>query len=391
MFDTKHLLIKKLQESSQHFQVALQVLKLSPRNVKRMFETGFAMYRGTKRAKNPLFLHIEPTGVCNLKCTMCPRTESITRDLRHMKFEFFKKICGGIDPIFVAFVEPFLNPQILEMVRYCKKRKITARISSNATMLNSKLSREIIKTGLDQIWFSIDSPTPENFEKIRVRAKFQKTIEGIQEFKKITEQEKSKIVITINFTITQDNIHEVPLMVQFCHEKLKIIPTFARGYGYDIEQQQSRILKNSPLIQEILSQAIGLAAQYKMTEVVRNLTTISEDLKNSLDGKGPCYFPYYVVAVSWDGRVNPCCLYYDYQMKLGNLQEKSFEEVWNGKGYQTFRVKLKTNRCDLNICNTCPLNDVSLHNIMHKIQKFPGAKLLTKERYSYLRDKESNS
>ena len=82
-----NLLKNKLQDSSQHFQVALQVLDLHPKNLKRIFETGYAMYRGTENAKNPLFLHIEPTGVCNLKCTMCPRTESITRDLRHMKLE----------------------------------------------------------------------------------------------------------------------------------------------------------------------------------------------------------------------------------------------------------------------------------------------------------------
>ena len=59
------------------------------------------------------------------------------------------------------------------------------------------------------------------------------------------------------------------------------------------------------------------------------------------DGKGPCYFPYYTVAVSWDGKVSPCCLYYDYQIDLGSLDEKTFNEIWNGEAYKNFRIMLK--------------------------------------------------
>ncbi len=378
---------KKLKESSQHFQVALQVLDLNPHNIKRIFETGLAMYRGTQTAKNPLFLHIEPTGVCNLKCTMCPRTESITRDLRHMKLENFKKILVAVDPIFVAFVgfgEPLLNPQILDMVRYSVSKKVTSRISSNATMLNTERSRDIIRSGLHQIWFSIDSPTPENFEKIRVGAKFDKTIEGIKEFMAIREEEKSSIAVTVNFTITQDNVHEVLQMVEFCQWEINIAPTFARGYGYDIGEQQARALQNTPEIQKYLQEAAQLANNYQLDDIERNLRTIIYDLNNPLDGKGPCYFPYYVVAISWDGKANPCCLFYDYQMNMGNLNEKPFAEIWNGRAYQNFRMKLKTHRCHLNICNTCPLNDISLHNMMHRLSRIPGAHLLTKEKYSHI-------
>lgn len=375
---------EKLQESSQHFQVALQVLELKPKNVWRILETGYFLFHGAARAKNPLFLHIEPTGACNLKCTMCPRTTSITRELRHMKFELFQKIVDSVNPVFIAFVgfgEPLLNPKTLEMVRYCVAKGVTTRISTNATMLNKKLSLEIVRSGLRQIWFSIDSPTPENFEKIRVGADFNETIQNIKEFDEIRKQEKSKIFMTVNFTIIKENAHEVSKMVKFCHEHLHILPTFAKGYGYDIEEQQNRALKNTQEIQGHLQEAIALAKEYRMEQVEKNLVTIVNDLNHPLDGRGPCYFPYYVVAVSWDGQVNPCCLFYDYQMHFGTLREKSFEEIWNGKSYQHFRIQLKRAREKLPICNTCPLNDISIHNIMSKISKVPGAKLLTKERY----------
>jgi|GEM_PF-1436673 len=376
----------RLQQSSQHFQVALQVLDLKPWKIKRMIETGFALYQGTEKAKNPLFLHIEPTGMCNLKCTMCPRTESITREMKHMSYENFTKILDGVNPIIVALVgfgEPLMNPHTLNMVRYAVKKGVTTRISSNATMLNSQRSQDILRTGLHQIWFSVDSPTAQNFEKIRVGAKFEKTVEAIKEFLELRRQLKSKTVVTVNFTITKDNMHELGAMVEFCHEHFKeVVPTFARGYGYDLQVQQARALQNTAEIQGYLQEAVAKAQMYKLFELEHNLQTIMNDLTNPLDGKGPCYFPYYVVAVSWDGKVSPCCLFYDYQMNLGNVHEKSFNEIWNGKAYQNFRMKLKSRRADINICNTCPLNDVSLHNMMHVVSKVPGMRFFTKEKYA---------
>ncbi len=377
----------KLRNSSQHFQVALQTLDLNPRTIKRMIETGYAMYKGGAYAKNPLFLHVEPTGACNLKCQMCPRTDSITRDMQHMPLETFKRVCDEINPIFVAFVgfgEPLVNPQTLDMVRYSARQGRTTRISTNGTLLNAELSEEIIRSGLRQIWFSIDSPVPENFEKIRVGAKFNKTIAGIKEFLAFRDKINTKLIATVNCTVSLDNINDVPHMIEFCYKELNILPTFARSYCYDIEDQKNRALHNTPEVISALKEGIRLAGTHHWKSVEQNLQTIISDLQNPLDGRGPCYFPYYVVAVAWNGDVSPCCLYYDYQMNLGDMKKESFKEIWNGKAYSQFRMNIKKNREKINICNTCPLNDISLHNMMHKMKRIPGVNLLTKEEYSYI-------
>jgi len=381
----------KIQNSSQHFQVALQVLDPSPRKLARMIRTGWAMYQGRRTAPKPLFLHVEATGACNLRCSLCPRTTSITRDLRHMQLENFKRACDEVSPIFLAFVgfgEPLLNPHILDMVRYSVEKNITTRISTNATLLTPRLSRDLMATGIHQIWFSIDSPVKENFESIRVGADFDKTIAGIKEFVAIHREQKSKMAMTVTCTLTCDNIREVASMIRFCHEELRIFPSFARSYGYDIESQQSRTLKNTPEILSALDEGIALTRTFKLPAVENNLKTIKADLGHSLDGQGPCYFPYYAVAVSWNGEMTPCCLYYDYQMDLGNVFQQPFEQIWNGEAYQRFRIDLKTRRNEFKICNTCPLNDVSLHNLMAKISQVLGLGLLTKEKFELIQRPE---
>ncbi|MEW5894767.1 MAG: radical SAM protein [Candidatus Omnitrophota bacterium] len=351
-----------------------------------MFQSGWALYRGTAEAPKPLFLHLEPTGACNLQCVMCPRAKSITRQLGHMPFELFERICLEVDPVFVAFVgfgEPLLHPEIVDMVKWCVRHKKITRISTNATVLDSSLSRRLIEAGLHQIWFSFDSPDKENFEKIRKGADFEKVISNISDFMTIRKKLGSRMAVTMNFTLIRENMHELPRMLQFAYEKMHIKPTFARSYGYDIQAQQDRTVHDETEISGYIKEALGMAASMGLGDVKHNLETILNDIAHPLK-EGPCYFPYYVVAVSCDGKISPCCLFYDYQMDVGDLNRCSFDEIWNGRQYKKFRKELRFRRNAMRICGTCPLNDISLHNMMHQIQRIPGIKLLTKERYAFL-------
>jgi len=50
-----------------------------------------------------------------------------------------------------------------------------------------------------------------------------------------------------------------------------------------------------------------------------------------------CTDPWDLVHVNHKADVNPCCMS---QRPMGNLREQSFEEIWNGDTYRTFREKL---------------------------------------------------
>ena len=52
--------------------------------------------------------------------------------------------------------------------------------------------------------------------------------------------------------------------------------------------------------------------------------------------KMPCYAGWFHTRIRFDGTVMPCCRCY---LPLGNLNESSFEEIWNGPEYRAFRVK----------------------------------------------------
>src|SRR5687768_16663915 len=144
----------------------------------------------------PLTLAIEGTSKCNRSCSMC-RRENVYFPLRHMDLRVFKKIIDeGKD--FLEFAvpygvgEPLLNPEIFDMISYCKEMHVPTGISTNATVLTDEASRKLIQAGLDYIIFAFDGATKETYEKYRKGADFEKVRSNIVGFLKIKKEMKSK-------------------------------------------------------------------------------------------------------------------------------------------------------------------------------------------------------
>ena len=55
-----------------------------------------------------------------------------------------------------------------------------------------------------------------------------------------------------------------------------------------------------------------------------------------------------------DGKVSLCCNDALGHMTLGDLNESSVTEVWNGQGYKKIRKEMQMNgRKNLNLCKNC--------------------------------------
>src|SRR5215831_9808916 len=81
------------------------------------------------QAGMPVSISIEPTTSCNLRCPECPSgLRSFTRPTGMMKKGLFESVVTQLAPslsylIFYFQGEPYLHPQLLEMVRFASKKK----------------------------------------------------------------------------------------------------------------------------------------------------------------------------------------------------------------------------------------------------------------------------
>jgi len=254
---------------------------------------------------------------------MCPR-ENIHFPPRDMELPLFKKIIDeGKD--FLEFAvpygvgEPLLNPEIFDMLAYCKQVGVPSGISTNATTLTEESSRRLIRAGLDYIIFAFDGATKATYEKYRKGAEFEKVRSNILTFLRVKKELNSKIFCIIQMVRLKENSHEIPELIRMW-----------RVDGVD----EVRIKKD---------------------EVHNPGSAIPGDDAERPPMRHPCYLlwrgPMYI---HYDGTVFPCCYIYP-EEPVGNLKKNRLTEIWNSdKMVQLREAHIRGDLGQYKACQNCP-------------------------------------
>ena len=281
------------------------------------------LLRKSRVPGGPLSLAIESTAKCNLFCPMCPR-ENIYFPPKDMEISLFKKIIDeGKD--FLEFAvpygvgEPLLNPEIFDMIAYCRKVGVPCGISTNATILTTDASRKLIEAGLDYVIFAFDGATKETFETYRKGADFDKVRDNIHGFLRVKKELKSRIFCIVQMVALKDNRTEIPDLIRMW-----------RVDGID----EIRIKKD---------------------EVHNEGSAIPGDSGNRPPLRYPCYLlwrgPMYI---HYDGTVYPCCYIYP-DSPIGNVKRSTLQEIWNSEGMVQLReAHVRRDLRDYKACQNCP-------------------------------------
>lgn len=167
----------------------------------------------------PLLCNYYVTTKCNAKCIFCniweqqgstARIDEIFENLKDLK---------RLGVRFIDFTggEPLLHPQIGDILKEAKRLGFQTTVTTNC-LLYPKKSKEI-KGLIDLLHFSLDSPVPEEHNKIRGVLCYDKVIESLKIAKSLKEKPD------ILFTVTEENLHHLPAMIQFAQERKLVLLT----------------------------------------------------------------------------------------------------------------------------------------------------------------------
>jgi hypothetical protein len=264
----------------------------------------------------PRTVRIETTNACNAKCVICPHRQ-MHRPVCNMGDELYEKIidecseynCGTVH--LHNFGEPLLDKKLAERVRYAKQKGIArVAIFSNGSLLTTDKINELIDAGLDQIKVSFDGATSEEFEKIRFPLKFDTIIENIKELVRIRNFKKSPLKIKAACCSTSDK-----------NETIRSLENCVDGFSFG---------------------------------KVHNWSDSGMDHATKSTIRKPCSRVWQTFTVLSNGKVALCCLDYEGQVILGDLNEASIFEIWKNESYKKIRSLHKNARQDqIIICNNC--------------------------------------
>jgi len=168
---------------------------------------------------------LEPTAMCNLSCDGCYRTNENNshRSLEEIKHDldvFQQK--RNTDCISIAGGDPLLHPQIIEIVRDIKSRKLKPIINTNGFALNRNFLIELKKAGVYGFTFHVDSKQGRGG---RWKGKNEIELNELRyEYARLLA-EVGGISCSFNSTVYEDTLQYVPAMVDWAHKNIDIVHT----------------------------------------------------------------------------------------------------------------------------------------------------------------------
>ncbi|RJQ47080.1 MAG: radical SAM protein [Gaiellales bacterium] len=280
--------------------------------------------RTVEPPNGPLYLNVEPTNACNLKCYHCSIDGSRKRGM--MDLELFRRVidqawdAGVYEVALFLGGEPLLHKRLPEMISYVHDKGLESRVYTNACLLTRERSEEILDAGLDFLGVSIDGDNREEYEAMRVGADFDEVVANIMAFLEL-KKERGQDRPYVSFQMIK--LKENPR--QF------IDPAFiARFDGLPVDEFSFR----NP-----------------------------HDWRGEKEGEisvdtGERYYPCQVfwsaMSVAWDGRVVGCSADLNGRQIFGDLSRETIMDVWNGEEMKRHRRLLKERRYEeLPLCASC--------------------------------------
>jgi len=269
-------------------------------------------------------LAIETTDACNANCIHCPIHRRATKH-GLMSRELYTKIvdeCAQYDTgdlLLSNYGEPLLDPLLVQRIRYAKEKGIPCvHFSTNGSLLNENISKELIESGLDGIYISLDAARKETYEKVRLGLDFDSIVTNIERFVALRNSRGfDKPCVHVSF-------------VKMNHQKKVELHEFIARWCRKVDTIDINFLSTR-------GGAIPTSPNYSLSYKKRRPC----NLWNRLD-------------VFSNGDVSVCCQDVFGQIIVGNLQRSTIYEIWNGEKMEALRKLQLTEQYDkIPICRDC--------------------------------------
>jgi radical SAM protein with 4Fe4S-binding SPASM domain len=291
----------------------------------------------------PILIDIEPNNTCNFQCSHCQVTYWDKKPAYFTR-ETFVKVLDQIPSLMRVKLqgmgEPLLNKDFISMLQAGEARGIRMFFNTNGSINDPTKARQLAQLQRTHITYSLDGATEETFSKMRQGSRFDRIIENIQMM--TGERERgSNLVMSAWTVVTQKNIRELSKIVRLAKQLgLDLITIQPHLTNWGKEEMLART-DDIQVANEPETFAAELAAAKSVATEVGIELSVNESNRFCRDK--PCPWVWKTTYIAANGDVVPCSIIADSNVvKMGNVFEQDFQEIWNGEAYQTLRERIAT-------------------------------------------------
>jgi len=305
---------------------------LLPRRTKEdLFRTyNFIVSKFHKKLTYPKDISICLTTRCNLRCTICDRSDFQTSDMDFnniYKLENAIKHAKNVD--LTGWGEAILYKKYADVIAYIfslnGRRKL---ISQTSNGLMAPKYAELLRGRLQRFVISLNAATPETYNREMKGGDFNKTISSVKTFmSQITSEDRN--AVKLHFVAHLNNYKEMPLFVELAKSLGVMQVSYGQYLCNSLDSEKNSLLNVKNEYNDMLTEVDEASKKFKVEVFYRRF---GENLGLSSDN---CRFPFDWCFVCTNGDIAPCCYLGD--MTMGNTFDNTFEAVWFGEKMQKLR------------------------------------------------------
>lgn len=227
--------------------------------------------------------------------------------------------------------EPFLYEGVFDMIKFAVSQNIYVKVSTNGFFKEKDTILRILDSGLDEILISLDFLDSQSYQRFKNKDVFLQVTNNIKDIIKYRGSRK-KPFVAVQF-----------LLVKHKRKSVEEIKSLSQSLGVD----------------DILFKKVRLD-----DNIFHEYREILPDDKNQIRDvyckrlnarRFSCLRPWISLVVLWDGTIVPCCLDFNADYPMGNLNQDSLAGIWNSIGFVKFRNTLLAKEPQTRLCAGCSL------------------------------------
>lgn len=295
---------------------------------------------------------IDPvSNMCQLKCPLCPvGAQIIKHDRLLMPMDTFRTILNKMPFLRTLDLyrsgEPFLNPELLTMIRLANQRNIKVTVSTHFSFVKSDdFFDDLVASGLDSLVVSLDGTSQETYSRYRIGGNYDLVLANIKKLIEAKNRVHRKNPIIIwQFLVNKYNEHEIATAREI-----------ADSLDISLELRPISLADNEP---DVKHEPFSIEDR-KKEWLPENDAYISDCYKGEYCyplSKKICSQLFTRVIVLADGKLLPCCEAREKESAFGDLLTQSFEEIWFSRNYLDARsraLNIKSTSEGQSVCFRC--------------------------------------
>jgi len=314
----------------------------------------------------PNLVQIDLTNNCNNSCIGCwcnsplLKEKKISRKEKEETLPYTRVISlidelrkNGTNEIYLGGGgEPFMHPNIMEIVEHIKRNNLVCHINTNFTLINEEIAKKLVELKVDHIAVSLWAGDAETYVKThpnQVKKTFYQMEKILKLIKKLKhKQGKEKPLIKIYNVISSLNYKNIEKMAEFAYRTADSVEFTVIDV---VEGKTDSLLLNEKQRKELLKKSLELKEEYKDKKnfIIFRFDQFIKRISNPLSVKGlydkkavdsiPCYVGWTFSRILANGNIIPCLK--AHKKPMGNILNNGFSTTFFSEKYNEFRYKSK--------------------------------------------------